>query len=473
MLRSLPKGHNNALFFLEIEDLRILWNKIGGASFPPATDGSSVWGRGAGMPKSATSRLYGRSLFALAVLNFFLADARDGLGPFLDGFLATHGWTPMTLGIVATLGGVLGMIATPLLGALVDASTAKRTLIIIPVILVTASALWTLASPGNAAVFGGLSMTAIVGALVGPALMGLTLGLVGERAFSRQVSRNEFWNHAGNVVSLAGIYGATVYFGLSGIVGLMVVTACAAILATLAINPREIDHQVARGLGHDDGTPGPSGYAVLVGSKGLVLLAITLMIFHFGNAPISRLIAQDFSIQLGTPFRTTAITTGVSQLSMIAMALATPFLLRRFGLATVFIIALLSLPLRGLIAGSFSDFGVIYPVQILDGIGAGLIGIATPIAAERILSGTGRFNVGFAAVMTVQGIGASLSNVVAGWLTDLGGYSLAYFVHGGVAALAVAAFLAGRHAIAPPLDKGTGAGNDFAVASRPGGSSNS
>lgn len=31
-----------------------------------------------------------RTLFALAALNFFLADARDGLGPFLDAFLATQ-----------------------------------------------------------------------------------------------------------------------------------------------------------------------------------------------------------------------------------------------------------------------------------------------------------------------------------------------------------------------------------------------
>lgn len=179
------------------------------------------------------------------------------------------------------------------------------------------------------------------------------------------------------------------------------------------------------------------------------------MIFHFGNAPISRLIAQDFSIQLGTPFRTTAITTGVSQLSMIVMALAAPFLIRRFGLATVFMIALLALPIRGAIAGSTGAFAVIFPVQILDGIGAGLIGIATPIAAERILSGTGRFNVGLAAVMTVQGIGASLSNVVAGWLTNLGGYGLAYWVHGGVAALAVAAFLVGQKSIAPPAENET------------------
>ncbi|MBB4237724.1 MFS transporter [Rhizobium esperanzae] len=396
-----------------------------------------------------TDRPTDRSLVALAFLNFFLADARDGLGPFLDGFLATNGWSPMTLGIIATLGGVLGMIATPLFGAWVDGSHRKRMLIIIPVILVTAAALWTLASPGNASVFGGQSVTAIVGAVVGPALMGLTLGLVGERRFSDQVAKNEFWNHLGNVASLAAIYATTVALGLSGVIGLMVLTAIAAVMAALAIDPKRINHGVARGLAHDDGSPGPSGYSVLLGSKGLFLLAVTLMIFHFGNAPISRLIAQDFSIQLGTPFRTTALITGVSQLAMMGVALAAPSLIRRFGLASIFAIGLLALPVRGAIAGSFTDFAAIFPMQILDGVGAGLIGIATPVAVERILAGTGRFNVGLAAVMTVQGIGASFSNIVAGTLTDIGGYGLAYWVHGGVAALAFAAFLIGRDNIAP------------------------
>lgn len=401
------------------------------------------------MTTSPPTTLSGRSLVALATLNFFLADARDGLGPFLDGFLATHGWTPMTLGIVATLGGILGLIATPLFGALVDASPHKRLLIIVPVILVTAAALWTLASPGNASVFGGQSMTAIVGAVIGPALMGLTLGLVGEAAFPDQVAHNEFWNHAGNVVSLAGVYLATSLYGLNGVIGLMILTAIATIAATLAIDPRHIDNKVARGLAQDDDTPAPSGYSVIAGSRGLILLAITLLIFHFGNAPMSRLIAQDFSIQLGTPFRTTAIVTGVSQLSMIGMALAAPYLIRRFGLASIFIIGLCALPLRGAIAGSFESFAAIYPVQFLDGAGAGLIGIATPLAAERILSGTGRFNAGLAAVMTVQGIGASLSNIVAGWLTKEGGYGLAYWVHGGVALIAIAVFFYGRREIVP------------------------
>ncbi len=198
-----------------------------------------------------------RSIYALAALNFFLADARDGLGPFLDGFLATRGWEPFTLGLLATIGGVLGMVATPLFGALVDASSRKRTLIILPVVLVTAMALWTLATPNNFSVFGGQSATAVVGAVIGPALMGLTLGLVGEKRFSDQVSRNEFWNHAGNVFSLGAIYVGSLYFGLNGVVGLMLLTALAAIIATLAINPRisttvwrAVWEQRSRTMGH-------------------------------------------------------------------------------------------------------------------------------------------------------------------------------------------------------------------------------
>ena len=70
-------------------------------------------------------------------------------------------------------------------------------------------------------------------------------------------------------------------------------------------------------------------------------------------------------------------------------------------------------------------------------------------ALSRILSGTGRFNAGLAAVMTIQGIGASLSNIVAGWLTREGGYGLAYWVHGLAALAAIAVFLYGRREIVP------------------------
>lgn len=391
-----------------------------------------------------------RTLFALAMLNLFLADARDGLGPFLDAFLATNGWSPLTLGAIATVGGLAGLAATPLCGALVDASRAKRLLIAVPVILITATALLTLLSPEPAIVWVGQIGTAVAGAFIAPALAGLTLGLVGERMFPRQVARNEFWNHSGNFASLFAIYLLVTFFGLTGVIGLMIATTAGALIAVAAIDPARIDHNAARGLAHDDGAPGPSGLSILLQTRGLVLLAILLMVFHFANAPMSRLIAQQFSVELGTPFRTTALITGVAQATMIAVAAVAPFLIRRLGLATTFFIALAALPLRGALAGSIPDFWVIYPVQMLDGIGAGLLGIAAPVAAERLLAGTGRFNVGFATVMAVQGIGASLSNVVAGWIVSEAGYGASHWTGAVVATGAVILFLAVRHKVAPP-----------------------
>lgn len=130
---------------------------------------------------------------------------------------------------------------------------------------------------------------------------------------------------------------------------------------------------------------------------------------------MGRLIAQPCAFELGAPFRTTAIVTGVVQATMLFSAMATPWLLRRLGLGPLRLVALIALPLRGLMAGWGQGFGIVYPVQTLDGIGGGLLGILTPVAVERLLSGTGRFNLGLAAGMTIQGVDASLSNVAASW----------------------------------------------------------
>ena len=86
------------------------------------------------MATVSRSGLSDSSLLGLAILNFFLADARDGLGPFLDAFLATRGWSPLTLGAIATVGGLIGLALTPFAGALVDRSHWKRALIAGPVI---------------------------------------------------------------------------------------------------------------------------------------------------------------------------------------------------------------------------------------------------------------------------------------------------------------------------------------------------
>ena len=59
--------------------------------------------------------------------------------------------------------------------------------------------------------------------------------------------------------------------------------------------------------------------------------------------------------------------------------------------------------------------------------------MAVPGLVARILNGTGRVNVGQGAVMTVQGLGASLSPAIGGWIAQAIGYSPMFLILGGFA----------------------------------------
>src|ERR1700757_4619176 len=87
------------------------------------------------------------SLLALNALNFFMADVRDGFGPFLGVLLQGKGWSPAEIGLVMTIGGYAGMIATTPLGALVDATRAKRVLMIASALAIIAASTVILAMP--------------------------------------------------------------------------------------------------------------------------------------------------------------------------------------------------------------------------------------------------------------------------------------------------------------------------------------
>ena len=68
--------------------------------------------------------------------------------------------------------------------------------------------------------------------------------------------------------------------------------------------------------------------------------------------------------------------------------------------------ALLALPVRGCIAGLWNTPWNIIPVQLLDGVGAGLLGVATPGIVARLLQGGGHINMGLGFVLTIQGVGS-------------------------------------------------------------------
>jgi hypothetical protein len=121
-----------------------------------------------------------------------------------------------------------------------------------------------------------------------------------------------------------------------------------------------------------------------------------------------------------------AMTIVVAQAVMIVASVVAMGMAERRGFWLVLLISFIALPVRGLIAASVIKYWGVFPVQALDGIGAGLQSVAVPGLVARILNGTGRVNVGQGAVMTVQGVGASLSPAIGGWLAQELGYPAAF-----------------------------------------------
>ncbi|SAK98574.1 major facilitator transporter [Caballeronia fortuita] len=373
--------------------------------------------------------------YALEALNFFMADVQAGIGPFLGVFLQAQGWHPDAIGTVMTLGGIAGMLATAPAGALVDATRYKRGVIVAAGVMVTLASLALWVSQRYWMVAASQIVTAMTGAALGPAVAGVTLGMVRERGFDRQFGRNQVANHAGNVAGaalsgwLGWRYGFGAVFALAGVFGAMT------IISTLLIRGDAIDHDSARGLGASSSNEHEHarGFRVLLQSRPLLLLAAALAMFHLGNAAMLPLYGLAVvAAHKGDPSAFTAQTIVVAQLVMVAAAFFASRLIRRFGYWNVILITFLALPLRGLIAAMFIGAWGVWPVQALDGVGAGLQSVAVPALVVRLLQGTGRVNVGQGVVMTVQAAGAALSPALGGVLAQHFGYSTAFLVLGAV-----------------------------------------
>jgi MFS family permease len=389
------------------------------------------------------SKTSSKGIRPLLSLNFFMADMQAGIGPFLGVFLLAHGWESGLIGTVMTVGGVAGMLMTTPAGALVDATRHKKLCIIIPGICTVIASGIVLLSQSFWLVTLSQVATAIAGAAIGPAVTGMTLGIVRQAGFNRQNGHNQAFNHAGNMVGagLSGLLGWM--FGFPAVLLLAALFGVLSIISVLMIPSAAIDHDEARGLSRGDNDSGKvGGLTVLLESKPLLILAAALACFHLGNAAMLPLYGLAVvSAKQADPAGFVAITIVVAQGTMILVSLVAMRLAEKEGYWLVLLISFIALPIRGVLAACVMNKWGVYPVQILDGIGAGLQSVAVPGLVAHLLSGTGRVNAGQGATMTVQGLGAALSPAIGGWIAQEIGYSAMFVILGSFALGSIALWL--------------------------------
>ncbi|WP_397458419.1 MFS transporter [Pseudomonas asplenii] len=383
-----------------------------------------------------------RNELSLDWLNFFLADVRDGLGPYLAIYLlAVHQWEPASIGLVMTLAGIVALLTQTPAGALIDRTVAKRAVVIVAALLVTGSCLllpWVTS-------FGLVALTqtisAIAGSVFAPAIAAISLGITGPKAFTRRTGRNETFNHAGNACAALLAGGCAYLFGPVVVFYLMALMTVGSIIAVSLISAKAIDHDLARGfvldLAGDHGQP--SGFAGLLKNRSLLLFAVCCALFHLANAAMLPLVSQKLSqvnLQMATPLTSACIV--AAQMVMVPVAMLVGAKADLWGRKPLLLIGFLILPLRGLLYVVSDDPYWLVAVQLLDGVGAGIFGALFPVVVKDLTQGSGRFNVSLGALSTVFGVGAALSPGIAGLVVQAKGYDAAFLT---LAAIAGVAFL--------------------------------
>ena len=402
---------------------------------------------GSGSPRMARRQPSTRSLRGLDALNFFMADVAGGLGPYLSVYLAgSRHWTPSAIGTAMATSSVAAAIVQIPAGVLVDSLRAKRLLIAGSGLVIAAGCILTAANPAFASVILAQVLIGLTSAIIPPAIGAVTLGLVGPRRFDGRVGRNQTFNHAGNFVSAGLTGGLGQALGYDWIFYLVCLFAVASAAAVMAIVPSEIDNVLARGgeaQQDDQDRLEPIPLRELWTRKPLVVFLVAVVLFHFGNAAMLPMAGQVLALK--HPGEDTIALSAciiAAQFVMIGIAFASGRALTRgYGRKAVFLVAFAVLPLRGLLFTVTSDPVGVVAVQLLDGVAAGIFGVVSVVIAADIMRGSGRFNLAQGLVALAIGLGATLSNVVSGFIVQVAGYP-AGFLFLAVVAVAALAFFA-------------------------------
>jgi predicted MFS family arabinose efflux permease len=207
------------------------------------------------------------------------------------------------------------------------------------------------------------------------------------------------------------------------------------LLALARIREREIDPQRAHGAVARK-VPDAKATSVLslMRQRPLLIFALSVTLLQLANAAMLPLMAG-------------VVTTRSSQWAPVLIAaciivpqaivaLMSPSVGRKaqaWGRRPLMLVAFAALAIRGVLFATVKDPYLLVAVQAFDGITAAVFSVMVPLVVADIAYGSGHFNLAQGIVGTATGIGASLSTVLAGYVSDKFGSGVAFM---GLAAVA-------------------------------------
>jgi predicted MFS family arabinose efflux permease len=386
-----------------------------------------------GEPPLAPSR---RSLRGLDWFIFFVADVQTGFGPFVSVYLTAQRWTQVDIGLVLSAAGFVSLIGQMPGGALVDAVKSERLVAGIAIVAICASALFFAALPIFPLVLAGSVLHAAASCVLGPAMVAISLGLVGAAAISERLGRNARFASVGNGLAAAAMGACGYFLSARAVFIVTVLLLVPALIALRAISENEIDPERAHGARpRRPRIKPPIKPGELMHNRPLLTFAGCLLLFHLANSAMLPLMGSVVTMR-SSQWATLIIAACIVVPQLVVAALS-PWIGTRaqiWGRRPLLLIGFAALPIRGILFAIVTNPSLLLAVQLLDGITAAVFAVMVPLVVADLTRGTGRFNLGQGIIGTATGIGASLSTTLAGYTSDHFGSATAF------AALATIAF---------------------------------
>ena len=381
------------------------------------------------------------SMLGLSWMIFCMSDVRPGVGPFLSIFLKSYlHWNTNLVGLALGTMDFMAAISQIPSGLLFDSVKIKRFILFLSCFAISCGCLIILFFPYLLSILFAQALIGVAAAIIPPSIAAITLGLVGSKLFPKRVSINETWSHTGNVIT-AGIVGLLGYaLGHQWILYMVIFFSIASMFFLSFINPKEINHAVARELAVDNNGKKipPMPISKFLKESSLLIFCISVFLFYYSNAAQIMLVGQVLYLDnasISSLYMGACIILG--QAVMILVAYGIGFIINDYGRKPIFLIGMGVLPIRAFLYTLTDDPASILAIQLLDGVGAGVLGVMAIVIVSDIAKGTGRFNFSLGMVALSQGIGSSLSNFMSGYIVDLYGFNTGFL---SLAIIAVAGF---------------------------------
>jgi Na+/melibiose symporter-like transporter len=284
------------------------------------------------------------------------------------------------------------------------------------------------------------ALQAAASCVLGPAIAAISLGLVGRSEISRRLGRNARFASIGSGLAAAGM-GAFGYLVSSRSVFFVTVfLAIPTIFAVSRIRADEINPELAHGntlREEEEGDKNKKSIAALATNRPLLKFALVLLMFQFANAAMLPLLGSFVTMRSSSS--APALIAACMVVPQIVVAAMSPWIGARTqasGRRPFLLLGIGSLILRSILFAFVQDPHLLVLIQILDGITASVFAVLVPLVVVDVTYGSGHFNLAQGIVGTATGMGASISVLFAGYVSDRFGGEVAFLALGAIAAAA-------------------------------------